>query len=239
MRRSWWAGVGVALAVAGLAGCGEPPPPRNCGVVVDTTRYARYEIAKEMLQQRVVPFARGCTWAAFAAITGGSESTSCRRPSLHLVATEQENPNGNPRVAEEIREGRIGEVAKHALWLLEECEDRGRNSDVIGGLRVIAGNLGAAPDRGAPSEIIVFSDLMNNVGELRLQRGDYASPAAREAKVRSLREKNLLPVLRGRPKITVYGFNLLSEKDPDLVPQLEQMWLAIFAASGAGEVNLL
>ncbi|MFG1614686.1 hypothetical protein ACGFI3_18130 [Nonomuraea wenchangensis] len=239
--RSWPAVVcGVALVVSASACGGEPAEPRdNCGVVVDTTRYADYPTAKELIDQHLVAFGKTCGWAAFAAVTGNSVGTPCQRPSLRLVATADENPKDNPRVARLVRERRLGEFYQHAVSLLTKCEDPASGSDVLGGLRVIGQRLRDAPDRTAPSKIIIFSDLMNNKGALPLQKGGMASAGVREAKVRELRDAGLLPELAGRPTITVHGFNLLSEKEGDRVSQLEQVWRAIFAAAGAGQVSLL
>ncbi|MFC5824740.1 hypothetical protein [Nonomuraea insulae] len=238
---AWQAGTFAAVIVMSVsAGCEDPPAPRaNCGVVVDTTKYAKYPTAKELIDQHLVAFGRTCSWAGFAAITGNSVGTPCQRPSLGLLATGEENPKDNPRVAQQIRERRLGEFYRHASYLLEKCEDPTPDSDVLGGLRVIGERLRGAPDRTAPVKIIIFSDLMNNKGALQLQKGSFASARVRAAKVRKLLDAGLLPMLAGKPTITVHGFNLLSETEGPRVTQLEQVWRAIFAAGGAGQVSLL
>ncbi|WP_113703236.1 VWA domain-containing protein [Nonomuraea lactucae] len=212
--------------------------PANCGVVVDSTAFTKYEAAKDLVRQNLARFAQGCGWVSFALITGRSEGTPCQKPSFGLTATEEDNPNHNPRVAEDFRQQRLASVVRFALELLARCEaDRSRGSDVLGAFRVISRKLAGAPDRRAKGRIIVFSDMFNNVGLLDLRDGDYSTPDSRRAKVEQLRENNLLPALTGS-SVRIYGFNLESEIKADRVPQLEQLWRDILGASGAGEITL-
>ncbi|GAA0408030.1 hypothetical protein Acor_80820 [Acrocarpospora corrugata] len=228
----------VFLALQATACCIDCPKPlAKCGVAVDTTSYATHVETERFIDDSLLSFATAnCGWMGFAAISGRSQGTSCQRPALELVANEQENPNSSPRRADQVRRFKLGNVNPSAQWL-RTCHDGSPGSDILGSLRALADTMQAGPKGLAGSQIVIYSDLMNNVEPLRLDQGDYSQAGARAAKVRDLRAANQLPVFRDKPTITVRGFNLLVGRDPSRAPQVKLMWLDIFAASGAGEVT--
>ncbi|MBO3747403.1 hypothetical protein J5X84_15100 [Streptosporangiaceae bacterium NEAU-GS5] len=228
----------VSLALQAAGCCFDCPQTlAKCGTAVDTTSFATHEETKRFIDESLVPFAtQSCDWMGFAAITGRSQGTSCQRPPVALVPTKLENPNSSPRRAEQIRRLRLGQLNASAQWL-RACHDGSTGSDILGSLRALADTMQAGPQRLAGSHIVIYSDLMNNVDPLRLDKGDYSKADVRAAKVRDLRAANQLPVFRDKPTITVRGFNLLVGRDPSRAPQIKLMWLDVLAASGAGEVS--
>ncbi|MEV0591128.1 hypothetical protein [Nonomuraea cavernae] len=83
----------------------------------------------------------------------------------------------------------------------------------------------------------MFSDLINNQGELNVNRLDL-SEAGREQKVKQLREARLLPDLTGHG-VVVHGFLREKTSSPDRFPLLESFCREAFEAAGAASVDLL
>ncbi|MEW9548045.1 hypothetical protein [Nonomuraea sp. NPDC050783] len=226
--------VGLVLLLVGgaavtLAGCGTEARS-ICGVVVDSTSYADPATSRADVTSKLPAFAGSCDWMAFAAVTGGSESSTCRQDPLPIAATRAENPNGNPVVEERVRAHRVQEALPRAMKLFD-CPTEGEGSDVLGALRYVVKQLAAQrrPDR--PHEIAVFSDLINNRGELDVNKLDL-SEAARERKIEELRAGRLLPDLTGYA-VTVHGFLRAKRSSPDRFPLLESFWREAFEAAGA------
>ncbi|GAA1636884.1 hypothetical protein GCM10009733_037490 [Nonomuraea maheshkhaliensis] len=230
------AGVGVlSLVAAGLAGCGTEAKA-VCGVIVDSTSYADPATSRNDVTSKLPPFTEGCDWIAFAAVTGSSESSTCRQDPVALAATRAENPNDNPVVEERVREHRVTEVLPRAVKLFD-CPAEGEGSDVLGALRYLAKQLGARRQPDSAHQIIVFSDLINNRGELDVNRLDL-SAAARQRKIKELRDARLLPDLDGYA-VVVHGFLREKTSSPDRFPLLEGFWRESFEAAGAATVDLL
>ncbi|GII28051.1 hypothetical protein [Planotetraspora mira] len=230
----------TALSSTACTAAHAGPTKAACGAVIDITGFRQYAQAEDFLNQHVRDFLKGCDWLAYAAITGNSEGSPCQTSSVPLYPRPEENPNGNPKIADTVRKAHLAEAVAKAKELLTCDDDDARGSDVLGGLRVIAAQLEARPEDGMERRVVVFSDMMSNVGALDLSSGDYSSAAARTAKVKELKDKSLLPELTDA-SVDIYGFNLLSERKPDRVPQLKLLWKAIFVASGVDEssVNIL
>ncbi|GAA4587621.1 hypothetical protein GCM10023194_37120 [Planotetraspora phitsanulokensis] len=231
--------VALVTALSSAAGCTAAAEPTKaaCGAVIDITGFRQYAQAEEFLNQHVRNFLKGCDWLAYAAITGNSEGSPCQTSPVPLYVLPEENPNDNPKIADTVRRAHLAEAVAKAKELLACDQDDAQGSDVLGGLRVIAGQLEHAPDDDMERSVVVFSDMMSNVGALDLSSGDYGAEAARTAKVKELQDKSLLPELTGAT-VDVYGFNLLSEREPDRVPPLKLLWKAIFVASGVDESDV-
>ncbi|MEU8251128.1 hypothetical protein [Nonomuraea sp. NPDC048916] len=207
-----------------------------CGVVVDSTSYADPATSRNDVTSKLPDFAQGCDWIGFAAVTGSSESSSCRQDAVAIAATRAENPNDNPVVEGRVRSHRITEVLPRAVKLFD-CPAEGEGSDVLGALRYVVKQMAARRQPDRPHEIIVFSDLINNRGELNVNRLDLGE-AGRKQKVRQLREARLLPDLTGYG-VVVHGFLREKTSSPDRFPLLESFWREAFEAAGATSVDLL
>lgn len=227
--------VALLAVVGGTAACGTEPRG-VCGVIVDATSYAEPATSRNDVTSRLPAFAQSCDWVAFAAVTGSSESSTCRQDPVSVAATRAENPNENPVVEERVRAHRIKEVVPRAMRLFD-CPTEGEGSDVLGALRYVAKQLSAhrQPDRA--HQVIVFSDLINNRGELDLDRLDLGE-AARERKIKELRDARLLPDLTGC-SVVVHGFLRKRTSDADRFPMLESFWREAFESAGATAVDLL
>lgn len=225
----------LLLVMGALAGCGTEAKA-VCGAVVDATSYAKPATSRQDVTSKLPAFAQGCDWIAFAAVTGSSESSACRQDPVAIAATKQENPNDNPVVEDRIRAHRVTEVLPRAVKLFE-CPAEGQGSDVLGALRYVAKQLAAQrlPDRA--HELIVFSDLINNRGELNINKLDL-SDRARAAKIKELKDAHLLADLTGYA-VTVHGFLRDKTSGPDRFPLLESFWKEAFEAAGATSVDLL
>ncbi|WP_067173152.1 hypothetical protein [Microtetraspora niveoalba] len=234
-RRTLAALAAVLLVPAG--GCASESDRAMCGVVVDSTGFAEYATAKDLIRRHLGGFADGCDWVGLAAITGNSVGTPCQVASLRLYASDRENPNRNPKIEEAVRAEKLKQVGAGAEKLLTCQDDPSGGSDVLGGLRAVGDRMKSAPKPDRDREIVVFSDLMSNVGVLDLNESDYGEEQVRKDKVRELREKHLLPDLADTA-VAVHGFNLLSERDPDRVPQLRLLWTEIFTAAGVRELTI-
>ncbi|GAA1285417.1 hypothetical protein Psi02_32050 [Planotetraspora silvatica] len=232
--------VAFVTSLSSITGCtaaDAKPTKAACGAVIDITGFRGYPQAEEFLNQNLRNFLKGCDWLAYAAITGNSEGSPCQASPVPLYARPEENPNDNPKIAAAVTKAHLAEAVTKAKHLLTCDEDDAQGSDVLGGLRVIAAQVEEAPDEDMERRVVVFSDMMSNVGALDLSSGDYGAEAARTAKVKELKEKNLLPDLTGAT-VDIYGFNLLSEREPDRVPPLKLLWKAILVASGADESSV-
>ncbi|NUR88889.1 MAG: hypothetical protein HOY71_32795 [Nonomuraea sp.] len=227
--------VGVVVLSGGLAGCGSEARG-VCGVVVDSTSYADPAASREDVNSKLPAFAQSCDWVAFAAVTGNSEASPCRQDPVPIAATQAENPNGNPVVEDKIRAHRITEVLPRAVKLFD-CPTEGQGSDVLGALRYAAKQLQAHRQPDSAHQLIVFSDLINNRGELDVNKLDL-SDAARAAKIKQLKDQHLLPDLSGYA-VTVHGFLRKKGSDPDRFPLLESFWREAFEAAGTTSVDLL
>jgi hypothetical protein len=181
-------------------------------------------------------FARTCDWVAFAAVTGSSESSTCRQDPVPIAATRAENPNENPVVEERVRTHRIKEVVPRAMRLFE-CPVEGEGSDVLGALRYVTKQLSAQRQPETAHQLIVFSDLINNRGDLDIGKLDL-SEAAREQKIKELGDARLLPDLTGY-SVVVHGFLRKRTSDADRFPLLESFWREAFESAGATTVDLL
>ncbi|WP_327102521.1 vWA domain-containing protein [Nonomuraea glycinis] len=234
-----WRGVAaggvVVLVAAGVAGCGTEARA-VCGVVVDSTSYADPDTSRKDVTSKLPAFAEGCDWVAFAAVTGSSESSSCRQDPVALAATSAENPNANPVVEERIRQHRGTEVLPRAVKLFD-CPAEGQGSDVLGALRYVVKQADARRQPDRAHQIIVFSDLINNRGELDLGKLDL-SEAARQRKIKELLDARLLPDLSGYA-VTVHGFLREKTSGPDRFPLLEAFWKQALQDAGATSVDLL
>lgn len=234
-----WRGVAaggvVVLVAAGVAGCGTEARA-VCGVVVDSTSYADPDTSRKDVTSKLPVFAEGCDWVAFAAVTGSSESSSCRQDPVALAATSAENPNANPVVEERIRQHRGTEVLPRAVKLFD-CPAEGQGSDVLGALRYVVKQADARRQPDRAHQIIVFSDLINNRGELDLGKLDL-SEAARQRKIKELLDARLLPDLSGYA-VTVHGFLREKTSGPDRFPLLEAFWKQALQDAGATSVDLL
>ncbi|NUP03814.1 MAG: VWA domain-containing protein [Nonomuraea sp.] len=230
------AALGVLLLVAGLtAACGTSPGP-VCGVVVDSTSYADPVTSRRDVDSKLPEFAKGCDWIGFAAVTGSSESSTCREDPVPIAATRVENPNDNPVVEDRVRAHRVTEVLPRAAKLFD-CPAEGKGSDVLGALRYVVKQLSALRQPDRAHQVIVFSDLINNRGDLDVDKLDL-SEAARAQKIKELREARLLPDLTGYA-VVVHGFLRAKKSDPDRFPLLESFWKEAFEAAGASSADLL
>jgi hypothetical protein len=230
------AGVAVLLlAGAGVAACGTEAQGL-CGVIVDSTSYAEPATSRNDVTSKLPAFAQTCDWIAFAAVTGSSESSTCREDPVPIAATRAENPNENPVVEERVRAHRIKEVVPRAMRLFD-CPVDGQGSDVLGALRYVTKQLGARRQPDKAHQLIVFSDLINNRGDLDINRLDL-SEAARERKIKELRDARLLPDLTGY-SVVVHGFLRKKSSDADRFPMLEGFWREAFESAGATTVDLL
>lgn len=229
------AGVVVVLVVGGLTGCGAEAGA-VCGAVVDSTSYADPATSRGDVASKLPPFAQGCDWIGFAAVTGSSESSSCRQDPVAVAASARENPNGNPVVEDRVRAHRITEVLPRAVKLFD-CPAEGSGSDVLGALRYLVKQMSAQRQPGKAHRMIVFSDLINNRGELDIGTLDLGD-AARQRKIKELRDARLLPDMAGY-EVVVYGFLREKTSSPDRFPLLESFWREAFEASGATSADLL
>ncbi|MFG1959830.1 hypothetical protein [Nonomuraea sp. NPDC049028] len=225
----------VVLVVGGVAGCGTEAKA-VCGVVVDSTSYADPATSRSDVTSKLPAFAQGCDWIAYAAVTGSSESSTCRQDPVSIAATKAENPNANPVVEDRIRTHRITEVLPRAVKLFD-CPTEGEGSDVLGALRYLVKQMSAQRQPDKAHQIIVFSDLINNRGELNINKLDL-SEAARKQKAKQLRESQLMPDLAGYG-VVVHGFLREKTASPDRFPLLEDFWKETFEAAGASPVDLL
>ncbi|MER5998663.1 vWA domain-containing protein [Nonomuraea angiospora] len=228
--------LGVILLVAAtVAACGTEAKA-VCGVIVDSTSYADPATSRNDVTSKLPAFAQGCDWIGFAAVTGSSESSTCRQDPVSIAATQAENPNDNPVVEDRVRAHRITEVVPRAVKLFD-CPAEGEGSDVLGALRYVAKQLGAQRQPDKPHRLIVFSDLINNRGDLNINKLD-PSEGARKQKIKELRDARLLPDLTGY-SVVVHGFLREKTSSPDRFPLLEGFWREAFEASGASTVDLL
>ncbi|MEV0382562.1 hypothetical protein [Nonomuraea sp. NPDC050643] len=223
------------LVVATLAACGTESRGL-CGVIVDSTSYADPATSRNDVTSKLPAFAQGCDWIGFAAVTGSSESSTCRQDPLPIAATQAENPNANPVVEDRVRKHRITEVVPRAVNLFG-CPTEGEGSDVLGALRYLVKQLTAQRQPDKAHQIIVFSDLINNRGDLNINKLDL-SEGARQQKIKELRDARLLPDLTGYT-VAVHGFLREKTSSPDRFPQLEGFWKEAFEAAGASTVDLL
>ncbi|TMR20882.1 VWA domain-containing protein [Nonomuraea turkmeniaca] len=226
---------GMLLAVTGVAGCGTEARG-VCGVIVDSTSYAEPATSRSDVTSKLPPFAQNCDWIAFAAVTGSSESSTCRQDPVAIAATRAENPNENPVVEERVRAHRIKEVLPRAVQLFD-CPTEGEGSDVLGALRYVVKQLSAQRQPEKTHQIIVFSDLINNRGDLDINKLDL-SEGARQQKIKELRDTRLLPDLTGY-SVAVHGFLRKKTSSPDRFPLLEGFWREAFESAGATTVDLL
>ncbi|MGI5282670.1 hypothetical protein ACQEVF_05000 [Nonomuraea polychroma] len=225
----------LLLVVTGVAGCGTEARA-VCGVIVDSTSYAEPATSRSDVTSKLPAFAQNCDWIAFAAVTGSSESSTCRQDPVAIAATRAENPNENPVVEERVRSHRVKEVLPRAAQLFD-CPTEGEGSDVLGALRYVVRQLGAQRQPDKAHEIIVFSDLINNRGDLDINKLDL-SEGARKKKIKELRDARLLPDMTGY-SVVVHGFLRKKTSDPDRFPLLEAFWREAFESAGATAVDLL
>ncbi len=237
MRRAGGGMLAAALLVtaAGATGCGTDARSL-CGVVVDSTTYADPATSRADVTSKLPAFAQNCDWMAFAAVTGSSESSTCRQDPLPIAATRAENPNENPVVEDRVRAHRVQQALPRAMRLFD-CPTEGEGSDVLGALRYVVKQLAAQRRPDLPHELVVFSDLINNRGDLDIGRLDL-SEAARKRKIDELRAAHLLPDLSGYA-VTVHGFLRRKTSSPDRFPLLESFWREAFEAAGATTADLL
>ncbi|MFI6294415.1 hypothetical protein ACIBEJ_22685 [Nonomuraea sp. NPDC050790] len=225
----------VVLVGAGVSGCGADARAL-CGTIVDSTSYAEPATSRNDVSAKLPEFTGGCDWMGFAAVTGASESSTCRETPVRIAATQRENPNDNPVVDERIRKHRLGQVLPKALKLFD-CPEEGKGSDVIGALRYLAKQMTAQRSPDSAHRIAVFSDLINNRGDLDVNKLDL-SDAGRKRKIEELRQARLLPDLTGY-EVVVHGFLRAKTSNPDRFPLLEAFWREAFEASGAVSADLL
>ncbi|SEF71214.1 hypothetical protein SAMN05444920_101440 [Nonomuraea solani] len=225
----------LLLVASGLVACGTEAKG-VCGVIVDSTSYADPATSRNDVTSKLPAFAQNCDWMAFAAVTGSSESSTCRQDPLPIAATQAENPNANPVVEDRIRKHRITEVVPRAVKLFD-CPTEGEGSDVLGALRYVVKQIAAHRQPDKAHQIIVFSDLINNRGDLNINKLDL-SESARRQKIQELRDARLLPDLTGYA-VTVHGFLREKTSSPDRFPQLEGFWKEAFEAAGASTADLL
>ncbi|MEU4542974.1 hypothetical protein [Nonomuraea dietziae] len=225
----------VGLLSTGVAACGTESRA-VCGVIVDSTSYADPAASRTDLTSKLPGFVDGCDWVGFAAVTGASESSTCREDPVAVAATERENPNDNPVVEERIRKHRLTQVLPRASKLFD-CPSEGEGSDVLGALRYLVKQMNAQRQPGLAHRVIVFSDLINNRGDLNVNKLDL-SEAARQAKAKELRESRLLPDLTGYD-VVVHGFLRKKGSNPDRFPLLESFWTEALETAGATSVDLL
>ena len=221
-----------ALAALSAAGCSPEKPTAACGVVMDITGFRGYEVSKSIVDRNLPGFLDGCEWVAYAAITGNSEGSPCQESAIPLYA-ETKNELTDERVHRKL----LQEAAARAERLRTCTGDDAKGSDILGGLRVMAHRLAAAPHPGGERRIAVFSDLMSNTGGLDLSSCDLGDESTRTSIVTGLKDKELIADLGGAA-LDVYGFNLLSERRPQCVPPLESLWKSIFSTAGVDESNL-
>lgn len=156
---------------------------------------------------------------------------------MAIAATKQENPNANPVVEDRVRSHRVTQILPKAMQLFD-CPTEGQGSDVLGALRYAAKQMTAQRRPGQAHRVIVFSDLVNNRGELDVNRLDLAE-AARKRKIDELKAAHLLPELSGY-EVEVHGFLRAAKgSDPDRFPMLEAFWREAFEAAGAAGADLL
>jgi hypothetical protein len=225
----------LALVAALVSGCGTEDRA-VCGVIVDSTSYADPATSRNDVTAKLPEFAQGCDWIGFAAVTGSSESSACRQDPVPIAATRAENPNDNPVVEDRVRTHRITEVLPRALKLFD-CPTEGEGSDVLGALRYVVKQLTAQRQPDKAHQIIVFSDLINNRGELNINKLDL-SEGARKQKIKELRDARLLPDLTGYA-VAVHGFLREKTSSPDRFPLLESFWKEAFESAGASQADLL
>ncbi|WP_436760592.1 hypothetical protein [Streptosporangium sp. V21-05] len=236
-RASLAAGVSsVVLLTTSVTAC-SVAPLAVCGILVDSTSYARNEESRRDIEREVPSFVGECDWVAFAAVTGNSETTVCREGAVPIAATRAENPNRNPKVEEKLRGLRLKEILPKAQKLLD-CPPEGKGSDVLGALRYLGKQMTARrlPDR--RHALIVFSDLVNNIGVLNVAKDDLDSDGTRAAKIEQLRQARLLPDLTGYD-VRVHGFLRKEKAQPDRVPGLRSFWQQALEDTGAASVDLL
>ncbi|MFC6086300.1 hypothetical protein [Sphaerisporangium aureirubrum] len=221
----------VLLPCAGCGGGAPAPEKAMCGAVIDITGFRQYPEAEQFVDQRLRNFLKGCDWLGYAAITGSSEGSPCHSAPVPLFVLPEENPNDNAVIEKTVRTAHLAEAITRTKNLLGCERDDARGSDVLGGLRAIGAQLDGSPAPDGERRIVVFSDMMSNIGALDLSECDYTDQKARAAKVEELKQKDLLPRLEGAT-VVIYGFNLLSERRPDCVPPLKLLWRAIFSAAG-------
>ncbi|MFC4005756.1 hypothetical protein ACFOY2_00880 [Nonomuraea purpurea] len=225
----------LCLVGAGVTACGTEAKS-VCGVIVDSTSYADPATSRNDVSSKLPAFAQQCDWVAFAAVTGNSESSTCRQDPVPIAATQAENPNDNPVVEDRVRAHRITEVLPRALKLFD-CPTEGQGSDVLGALRYVVKQVDARRQPDKAHQLMVFSDLINNRGDLNIDKLDL-SEGARKRKIQQLRDARLLPDLTGYA-VVVHGFLRKKMSSPDRFPLLEGFWREAFEAAGASSVDLL
>ncbi|MEU6999334.1 hypothetical protein [Nonomuraea sp. NPDC046570] len=228
-------GVAVAMVAVGVTGCGTEARA-VCGVVVDSTTYADPATSRTDVDTKLPAFTEECDWIGFAAVTGASESSPCRADPVAIAATKRENPNGNPVVEDRIRAHRVTQALPRAVKLFD-CPTEGEGSDVLGALRYLAKQMAAQRAPGKGHRIMVFSDLINNRGELNVNKLDLTE-GARQQKIKELRAAGLLPDLTGY-EVVVHGFLRQKTSNPDRFPLLESFWKEALESAGATTVDLL
>ncbi|MEU7897603.1 hypothetical protein AB0B45_32690 [Nonomuraea sp. NPDC049152] len=203
---------------------------------MDSTSYADPAASRTDVSSKLPAFVDGCDWVGFAAVTGSSESSTCREDPVAVAASARENPNDNPVVEERIREHRVTQVQPRAAKLFD-CPAEGEGSDVLGSLRYVVKQMGARRQPDKAHRIIVFSDLINNRGDLNVNKLDLGE-AARKQKIKELRDARLLPDLTGY-EVAVHGFLRKKGSNPDRFPLLESFWTEALESAGAVSVDLL
>ncbi|MFI7700053.1 hypothetical protein [Nonomuraea sp. NPDC049480] len=234
-RRLSAASAVVALIAGGVAACGTEARG-ICGVIVDSTSYADPGTSRNDVTSKLPAFAQTCDWIAFAAVTGSSESSTCRQDPVAIAATRAENPNENPVVEDRVRAHRITQVLPRATQLFD-CPAEGEGSDVLGALRYLVKQLSAQRQPDKAHQIIVFSDLINNRGDLNINQLDL-SENGRKQKIKELRDTRLMPDMTGYT-VAVHGFLRKKTSSPDRFPLLESFWREAFESAGATTVDLL
>ncbi|WP_155335372.1 hypothetical protein [Acrocarpospora corrugata] len=241
MRPRVLAAATAAALLLTMTACDPDEFKPACGLVVDVTGFRKVPAATKLLEGNVTKFVERCDGLAFAAATGRSVGSPCQAVNpVTFPASERENPNGNPLLEKRAREAHIREAITAAGNLLKCEEPQAKGSDVLGALQLIGDRVRNLSGLPGPYQVMIFSDLMNNVDPLDLSKGDYSEESFRKSTIDKLRIGKHLPNFSDTV-VEVHGFNLTSEKNPARVAQLQQLWTELLIASGvpADQVRFL
>jgi hypothetical protein len=232
----------ISVAMLPFAACGGAEGPTlssvSCALVGDSTSFARDTDVKQKIATNVPRFLRDCSSVNFSVITGVSRATDCRSSALRIEPTADDNPNGNPKVAETLRISRR-KAALRTLENLVQCGLKEKptqtGSDVLGALDLAARGSVAY---GRVAHILVISDMAENTKSVDLYKADVSSRDKRGYLIGLLRERGELPDLRGM-EISIIGFGTFAARDATRLLNIQAFWDELFAAAGTPSVSYL
>ncbi|HZB31727.1 MAG TPA: hypothetical protein VE465_16325 [Streptosporangiaceae bacterium] len=220
----------VAAALSTACGPDKPKLKTVCGVVVDPTSYAKnYEIDRRIEGELIgVLTKHECDRAVIGAVTGAFDTSPCLAASMQVEPTR---PGGPAQISSERTQ-----LQKKAVAAARErmtCAKKDQSgSDVVGALRGVSQNMRQELDNGDRPVLLVFSDLVQNSGNIRLyqDREELVTSQGRAAIVAKIRRIGL-PDLHGFT-VQVFGFGARFVDDADSAANFRTLWEDVFRVSG-------